>query len=99
MKFAKELDDDLVPEWRAKYFDYKACRNNGVGYFPWLTIVAISAREEEGQSRNARFSESQSDSQDNCALPKRYPEERWHSNNTQNPTSPRLQTNWRKKPW
>ncbi|KAI9753641.1 MAG: hypothetical protein M4579_005050 [Chaenotheca gracillima] len=23
MKFAKELEDDLVPEWRAKYFDYK----------------------------------------------------------------------------
>jgi len=23
MKFAKELDDELVPEWRAKYFDYK----------------------------------------------------------------------------
>ncbi|KAL6722347.1 Xenotropic and polytropic retrovirus receptor 1 [Lecanora helva] len=23
MKFAKELDQDLVPEWRAKYFDYK----------------------------------------------------------------------------
>ncbi|RMJ25399.1 signal transduction protein Syg1 [Aspergillus sp. HF37] len=24
MKFAKELDDELVPEWRAKYLDYKA---------------------------------------------------------------------------
>ncbi|KAI9682550.1 MAG: hypothetical protein M1829_000343 [Trizodia sp. TS-e1964] len=24
MKFAKELDQQLVPEWRAKYFDYKA---------------------------------------------------------------------------
>ncbi|RJE17769.1 signal transduction protein Syg1 [Aspergillus sclerotialis] len=24
MKFAKELDQDLVPEWRAKYLDYKA---------------------------------------------------------------------------
>ncbi|KAI9828327.1 MAG: hypothetical protein M1832_002755 [Thelocarpon impressellum] len=23
MKFAKELEDGLVPEWRAKYFDYK----------------------------------------------------------------------------
>lgn len=23
MKFAKELEQDLVPEWRAKYFDYK----------------------------------------------------------------------------
>ncbi|KAI9807131.1 MAG: hypothetical protein M1825_005848 [Sarcosagium campestre] len=23
MKFAKELEEDLVPEWRAKYFDYK----------------------------------------------------------------------------
>ena len=23
MKFAKELNQDLVPEWRLKYFDYK----------------------------------------------------------------------------
>ncbi|KAI9930049.1 Xenotropic and polytropic retrovirus receptor 1 [Aspergillus wentii] len=25
MKFAKELEEELVPEWRAKYLDYKAC--------------------------------------------------------------------------
>jgi hypothetical protein len=23
MKFAKELEQELVPEWRAKYLDYK----------------------------------------------------------------------------
>lgn len=26
MKFAKELDQELVPEWRAKYFDYKQAK-------------------------------------------------------------------------
>ena len=26
MKFARELDDELVPEWRAKYLDYKQCK-------------------------------------------------------------------------
>ncbi|MCJ1475774.1 hypothetical protein MMC13_004438 [Lambiella insularis] len=26
MKFAKELEQDLVPEWRAKYLDYKLCK-------------------------------------------------------------------------
>ncbi|KAI9740483.1 MAG: hypothetical protein M1834_005063 [Cirrosporium novae-zelandiae] len=26
MKFAKELEEELVPEWRAKYFDYKTAK-------------------------------------------------------------------------
>ena len=45
--FARELEDDLVPEWRVKYFNYKVetliVLNSGV--------LTRAARQEKDQGR------------------------------------------------
>ncbi|EEQ86828.1 signal transduction protein Syg1 [Blastomyces dermatitidis ER-3] len=43
MKFAKELEEDLVPEWRAKYLDYKAGKKK-------VKAISRALRHAEQQS-------------------------------------------------
>ncbi|KAH8805812.1 signal transduction protein-like protein Syg1 [Xylogone sp. PMI_703] len=46
MKFAKELEEDLVPEWRAKYLDYKAGKKR-------VKAVARAVQRAEASPRPA----------------------------------------------
>ncbi|KAG5288357.1 SYG1 protein [Histoplasma ohiense] len=46
MKFAKELEEDLVPEWRAKYLNYKAGKKK-------VKAISRALRHAEQQSPSA----------------------------------------------
>ncbi len=50
MKFAKDLDEELVPEWRAKYFDYKEAKRR-------IKRITSALREKPGGTPQKRPSE------------------------------------------
>jgi hypothetical protein len=55
---SRELEADLVPEWRTKYLNYKACSRMffTVDSFRrriFLRLTSISARQEEVESHHA----------------------------------------------
>ncbi|OXV05943.1 hypothetical protein Egran_06289 [Elaphomyces granulatus] len=51
MKFAKEIDQELVPEWRVKYFNYKASRDLMTQIFMTPEYVDMLSRREKRKSK------------------------------------------------